>query len=80
MKLKEYECGICKMRFAQKKSRDKHISVVHEGIRPFKCDYCDKEFGINSQKKDHMERVHGCHVVYALKERKKNSTAPVALL
>ena len=38
------ECGICGKVFKGKKSLRDHISVVHEGNKPYECSICDKSF------------------------------------
>ena len=36
----------------------KNISQVHEKIKPFHCDVCDKKFSRKEHLKLHIERVH----------------------
>ena len=36
----------------------KHIESVHEGIKPFKCKFCDYESGQKSSLKEHIKSVH----------------------
>ena len=31
---------------------------MHEGFKPFKCDKCQKQFGLKSQLNGHVKRVH----------------------
>ena len=33
--------------------------VVHEGVKEFKCGYCNKDFSKGSNLKEHVKRVHG---------------------
>ena len=33
-------------------------SRVHEGIKPYKCKYCDRKFGQKSNKNHHETTVH----------------------
>ena len=35
-----------------------HITVVHEGLRPFFCRHCNKPFSRKSNLKRHLETVH----------------------
>ena len=55
---KSYECNICKKKFAQKATLEKHILVIHEGNKPFKCDTCEASFKRKLNLKVHMESVH----------------------
>lgn len=47
------------MKLAAKDSLTNHIWVVHDGIKPFECDVCNKSFGTifalhrHNQKKNH---------------------------
>ena len=34
------------------------LQTVHEGIKPFKCEFCPLECGSNSDLKRHVGRVH----------------------
>ena len=36
----------------------RHVLAVHEGIKEFKCEICDKAFSQKSHKNSHMENVH----------------------
>ena len=35
-----------------------HISAVHEGVKPFKCDICDQSFAQVSNMKRHFASFH----------------------
>ena len=41
-----------------KQNLENHIKTVHEGIKKFKCDFCDYIFTWNTHRKDHMNRIH----------------------
>ena len=34
------------------------MSTIHEGLRPYKCEKCDKTFGVRERLKRHFETVH----------------------
>lgn len=50
------ECGQC---FAVERTLCRHINTVHEGIRPFTCDICEKRFGGKDILMAHKKKVHG---------------------
>ena len=37
---------------------NKHIESVHEGMNPFKCNYCDKSFPQKHHLNGHIKSVH----------------------
>ena len=37
---------------------NKHIEIVHEGIKPFKCSVCDVKFANKQHLKKHIETIH----------------------
>ena len=36
----------------------KHVSIVHEGLRPYQCDICEKSYAENRDLKNHYKIVH----------------------
>ena len=51
---KPFECEICKMTFAWKRSYELHVEGVHENIRRFECPKCFKSLGGLKSKKKFM--------------------------
>ena len=49
------QCEICKKTFTHSHTLARH-SVIHSGIRPFKCTLCDKDFYRLDKLKDHTQR------------------------
>ena len=35
-----------------------HVKIVHEGKKPYKCDYCDVRFGRKPDLKKHVTNKH----------------------
>ena len=51
-------CDSCKKRYANSQSLQRHISSVHEGLKPFSCQSCDSKFANNQTLKNHIAGVH----------------------
>jgi hypothetical protein len=45
--------------FADRSHCKKHITSVHEGMKPFECNVCGAIFVINANLKVHNASVHG---------------------
>ena len=48
----------CTMAFPNKMDRKKHIKVIHEKQKPFRCDVCGVSMSSFSNIKDHRSKVH----------------------
>ena len=58
---KPFQCNfnnICKYRCSLQQSLKKHIEAVHEGNRPFICEFCDKTFSDKARLNRHVSNVH----------------------
>ena len=44
-KQKLHTCEVCNRDYLSKKDLSRHILRVHEKIKPFGCDLCEKTFG-----------------------------------
>ena len=44
--------------FKKQDTLRRHISIVHEGAKPFQCDICDSTFTEKSKLKRHVASVH----------------------
>lgn len=57
MKLqKRKQCIHCHKWLSDKSALRKHINAIHLKIRNVKCNYCEKRFNTNQQKRVHMAR------------------------
>lgn len=54
----------CEKTFKLQASRDKHISVQHENIKPYSCEICDLSYAYNANLKQHMKNVHSTDSSY----------------
>ena len=55
---KKVRCPLCKKIFKNKYKIAKHISTVHEKLRPFACTHCDGTYKTKGQLKGHFIKVH----------------------
>ena len=60
-KKKLHECEVCGKAFTVKGQLNRHLKI-HSGIKPFKCDFCNKKFVHHFQKIVH-EKTHQGPVV-----------------
>ena len=63
-----------------------HVTSVHEGKKPFKCDICSRGFGVKGNLNDHVKEVHEgkkpfkcdiCDTKFARKSHLKNHITSV---
>ncbi|XP_074656392.1 uncharacterized protein LOC141909708 [Tubulanus polymorphus] len=54
---KRFGCDQCMATFASTRNLRRH-KLIHTGVRPFKCDYCDKAYCRRDQLKMHMTSNH----------------------
>ena len=67
----------CGKAFSQKTNVKQHIKEVHQQLKPFKCDYCDKTFSKKYNRNSHMETI--CEKRYrAMLDKEKTSLDEVA--
>ena len=45
-------------KFITKQTRNRHITSVHEGTKPFNCELCDLKFSENFRLKQYVLSVH----------------------
>ena len=53
----DYQCATCSKQFKHRYSLRRHVRVVHEGIRPYRCD-CGKAFATREQQIRHTNSKH----------------------
>ena len=51
-------CPICKKGFRKAEFIPLHIAAVHDGLKNFKCDQCDKSFKYPGTLRGHMKTIH----------------------
>lgn len=51
-------CPLCPKMFRTKRAVERHVSVIHEKIRPFKCGMCDATFGSSVGLNRHFHKSH----------------------
>ena len=44
--------------FSDKGNMLKHIACVHDGLKPYHCDYCGKAYGQSNDLKRHILKCH----------------------
>ena len=63
-------CDICGNCFVDKRRLHKHIKLVHENGKPYRCSYCKTAFTKNDELERHIESKH------ALLETNRNNLLP----
>ncbi len=58
LKIKKFECIICKDKFSCKASLDTHVSSVHDCEKQVCCEICQKMFGLHSDLMLHKKNKH----------------------
>ena len=49
---------MCTAKFSQNGHLKVHISSIHEGNKPSKCDICTKKYTRNENLKSHIASIH----------------------
>ena len=39
--------------------KKEHIRVIHEKLKKFQCEHCEKAFGQKSNLRNHVKNIHG---------------------
>ncbi|KAI5636814.1 THAP domain-containing protein [Phthorimaea operculella] len=52
-----YLCNLCGKHFSTHSNRQRHM-IIHTGLRPFRCEMCEKSFKHASEKRAHITYVH----------------------
>ncbi|XP_032585120.1 adult enhancer factor 1-like [Drosophila mojavensis] len=61
------QCPFCQRKFKRKTHLNGHVRLVHEGIRPHKCGFCERSFGLPRTLRIHImghtkERPFTCNI------------------
>ena len=59
--------------FSTKQNLERHIKTIHEGVKDYKCDICDKVFGRCDRLKEHNRTLEHLNMEKKLKNRTKCS-------
>ena len=78
-KFQKAKCDICKKLFNQQ-WLEKHIKIVHEGIKNSKCNQCEVSFGTSGELRIHISKMHGgknypcelCKSIFYSKQKLQN--------
>ena len=46
------------MSFKQKQGLERHVPLVHEGIKPFECEICERKFSTKGGLNKHTKKEH----------------------
>ena len=52
------ECSVCFKSFVKYGQLQRHISLVHEGIKPFECSICEIKFSTKNGLNKHIRKKH----------------------
>ena len=58
LRKKTFECIHCPTKVGSKYALNKHIDIVHNGLKPFECPKCALVFGFKKQLKFHYDKIH----------------------
>src|SRR5437879_691759 len=53
-----HKCDKCDLYFPNEDTVTKHKCRLQE-VRPFACEQCDKSYRLESQLKEHVQKIHG---------------------
>ena len=56
--MKNFLCIHCNKRFARNGTLQLHITTVHDGLKPHKCEVCGTAYGQKGDLKRHKLRAH----------------------
>lgn len=61
------QCAYCQREFKRKTHLNDHVRLVHERLRPYKCDFCERSFGLPRTLRIHImghtkERPFTCNI------------------
>lgn len=51
-------CLYCGKYFTNQRQNDEHVKIVHEGIKPHKCEFCNECFSYRKYLKIHIKKNH----------------------
>ena len=57
------KCDICYKHFASRKSKERHIELIHLGIKRFYCEECDRYFSTIALLEGHKRSKHGAKML-----------------
>lgn len=53
-----FECEVCGKKFSFERAKIRHVEVIHNNQRKYKCSHCQKVFGTSTQMKEHVNYYH----------------------
>ena len=66
---KSTTCKTCGIIFGSNQKLKSHVNIVHEKIKPYKCNLCPGMYNQISEREAHIRRIHGeQNVIYKCKE------------
>ena len=54
----KFQCEPCAKSYREERTLKQHLSVVHEGLKPFPCDLCDKKYTDSTPLRIHKLAAH----------------------
>lgn len=53
-----FKCEVCGKKFSFERAKIRHVEVIHNNQRKYKCSHCQKVFGTSTQMKEHVNYYH----------------------
>ena len=64
------QCFLCNKEFESSYNLKKHVTIVHEKLKNFKCTYCEVAYGQKGDLNRHVKKVHNIDIKIESRNRR----------